>query len=872
MDAERFRAVEGLFLAALERAPGERADFLNAACGADASLRAEVERLLEGDARAAEGIESFELLASRADTLVGRRLGPWRVLERLAEGGMGVVYRAERADGLFERRVAVKVLRFDVVTGEALARFEQERRLLARLQHPHIAQLLDGGRSEQGTPYLVMELIDGLPIDRWCDVRALPVEQRLRLFAAVCRAVHFAHQNLVVHRDLKPSNVLVDAHGAPKLLDFGIARLLEQDERASTRTIVRRLTPQYASPEQLQGLPLTTATDVYSLGVMLFELLTGRGPWQREAGSPADWERMVARELPARPSTAVLAPGRSAGEDTRALAALRDSTPRRLQRRLRGDLDRIVLMALRKEPERRYASAEQLAEDLERYLAGLPVRARRDTLGYRARRFAARNRAALGAAAAVLVALLAGLVASLRAAERARAQAEHARIEADSFGLVARLMGDTLLRGAGDEAGRALAAESFRGYALQVRRQHAQDPHLRANLIDALGQAFAQLELHGEALELLLEARDVRLATFGEHSLEHALSLGSLGQLAHRAGRYAEAAGHFERALELHRELEGDVHTDVALAANDLAVALHKLGRLDEAQALHEEALALRRGAGGGADSLQTAESLHNLALVLLERRENERARELVEAALELRERILGPEHPLALQTRGVLAGVHWRLGRADDARRELRAAAQGYAALGAAGREGRIVNLGNLAALELQAGDLSAAAELADETLALALEHFGPEHPRTATARSRVAGLQLERGEQAAARAEWSEVLRVQRAAFPADHPLLAHALLQIANAWLAEQHSEEAAAALAEAETILRAPDRPESPELAALELSLGVCAQLEERTDAARAHFQGALELYERLEGAQSPGAARARDLLASLPGAR
>ncbi|HVS18191.1 MAG TPA: serine/threonine-protein kinase, partial [Planctomycetota bacterium] len=800
MDAERFSRLERLFQAALEL-PTERLDeYLARACGTDAELRRDVERLLAADTRAQSDIESFDLLASRADTLVGRRLGPWRILERIAEGGMGVVYRAERADGLFERQVAVKLLRFDVATGEALQRFEQERRTLARLEHPNIALLLDGGRSEAGTPYLVMELVDGLAIDRWCDERELPIDERLRLFAAVCRAVHFAHQNLVVHRDLKPSNVMVDQRGAPKLLDFGIARLLQDSENDATRTIARALTPRYASPEQLQGLPLTTATDVYSLGVVLYELLTGRGPWQREGRSAADWENMVSREQPTRPSTAVLPADRAAREETAAIAARRDTTPVRLKRRLRGDLDRIVLMALRKEPERRYASAEQFAEDLERYLANLPVRARRDTLGYRALRFSRRNRTAIGAAAAVLVALLIGLIASLRAAERARVEeararrtAEHARIEAESFSLIARLMGDTLLRGAQDGSSRAALADELRRYAAQVRVQHADHPHLRANLLDALGQSFAQLERFDEARALLLEARDVRLATFGERTMEHALSLGSLGQLEHRSGHYAEAAEHLALALALHRERVGEVHSDVALAANDLAASLHKLGRFDEAQVLHEEALDLRRAAG--ADStLVVAESLHNLALVLLDRRENERARELVEEALAIRSRILGSAHALTLQTVGVLGGVAWRLGDQQAAERHLRAAVDGYRELGAGGSEGLGVQLGNLAALQLQRGDLDAAALSAGEALEVLLALFGPDHPRSATARTRVAGLHQQRGERAAAREAWREVLRVQRATYPAEHPLIASTLNQLANACLEDGLAEEA------------------------------------------------------------------------------
>lgn len=872
MEAERFRLVERLFHAALELPAALRAPFLRERCGEDAELRESVDNLLAGDERAAAELEEFAPFPPRADAFLGRRLGPWRIVERIAEGGMGVVYRAERDDGLFEREVAIKLLRVDVATEDALRRFDQERRLLARLEHPHIAGLLDGGRTELGTPYLVMELVDGLSIDRWCDERALSVDARLRLFVDACRAVHYAHQNLVVHRDLKPSNVMVDRRGDVKLLDFGIARLQDDSDLDATRTVAARLTPQYASPEQLQGLPLTTATDVYSLGVLLYELLTGRRPWDDQSASPS-WRRAPGRGEPRRPSTAVSGVEGPAVQ----LAARRGTSPAHLRRHLRGDLDRIVLMALREEPERRYASAEQFAEDVERFLQQLPVRAQRDTLGYRAQRFARRNRAALAAAGAVLLALLLGLVVSLREAERARVAraraertAEHARIEADSFRLIAQWMGDSLLRTAESEPQRDWLAQALGRYAEQVRRQHDDHPHLRANLLDAIGNAFLQLDLFERAEELLTEARDVRLATFGGRTMEHALSLGSLGLLEHRRGRPEAAALHFASALELHRELGGDVHTDVALAANDLAVALRALGRLDEARALHEEALELRRAAAEE-PTLLVAESLNNLAVVLLDQFDAEHARGLVEEALEIRRRILGREHELSLQTLGVFAGVEWRLGHFDASAQALRDAVEGYRRLGAAGSEGLAVNLGNLAALELQVGELEQARAHALESLGLMLGLLGPEHPRTATARSRVAALHLESGDLGDARAAWAEVLRVQRAAFPADHPRLVHTLTQLANVLLQDDVAAEAEPLLEEASRILARSGDPAGREAASLELSLGLCARQQGRTHEARRHLERARALFAALDGDGAEGVVRARDLLASLPDA-
>src|SRR5690606_22156084 len=290
MNAERFRRIEDVFHRVLGYPADERSARLAEACGADAELRRAVERLLAADDRAGDLAPGLGFPDPAAgDPLVGATLGRWRIDAKLAEGGMGVVYRAARADGVFDQLAAVKVLRGGAIARDAARRFDKERRLLARLEHPNIARVLDGGTTETGTPYLVMELIDGVAIDRYCDAERLSVEDRLGLFVSVCRAAQFAHRNLVLHRDLKPSNVLVDHHGQPKLLDFGIARLLGQDDLQVTQTAARLLTPEYASPEQLRGESLTTASDVYSLGVLLYELLCGRRPHDAAGRSPGEW-------------------------------------------------------------------------------------------------------------------------------------------------------------------------------------------------------------------------------------------------------------------------------------------------------------------------------------------------------------------------------------------------------------------------------------------------------------------------------------------------------------------------------------------------------------------------------------------------------
>ncbi|HYA24430.1 MAG TPA: protein kinase [Terriglobales bacterium] len=440
MIPKRWQQVKNVLQEAIELPFERRKAFLDGACNGDSALRAEVESLLlqEGE-KTEEFLRSpLQGLAQRLQQLsaswVGRRIGPYKIIEIIGEGGMGSVYRAARADDQYQKQVAIKLVRLGLGTPSALARFRTERQILANLEHPNIARLLDGGATEDGLPYVVMELVEGLAIDEYCNAHRLSLAERLRMFRTVCQAVQYAHQHLVVHRDLKPANILVTADGTPKLLDFGIAKILDDESlpggAEATISVLRMLTPEYASPEQVRGETVTTASDVYSLGVILFLLLTGRHPYSFDSRAADAIVHAVCDTEPPKPSTAVRRMQASpiSGKPTpnNQIAADGESAVK-LGKQLRGDLDNMVLMALRKDPQRRYASAEQLAEDLRRHLASLPVTARKDTAGYRASKFVGRHRVGVTAAAAVLLTLLAGLVITLREAQIARQQTEIAR-------------------------------------------------------------------------------------------------------------------------------------------------------------------------------------------------------------------------------------------------------------------------------------------------------------------------------------------------------------------------------------------------------------------------------------------------------------
>ncbi|MGN6182461.1 MAG: protein kinase domain-containing protein [Thermoanaerobaculia bacterium] len=415
----RLRLVQELFLRVADLPREERVAVLDSACANDPALRDEVESLLEHDARDSTfisdvvGAGTAAITTAMEERWIGRRVGAWRITGVLGRGGMGAVFAAERDDGAFHQRAALKLIRAHLDTDHIRRRFVEERQILAHLNHPHIARLLDGGESADGVPFLVMEAVEGIPITEYCDRKNASLAERLRLFTTVCHAVHFAHTQLVVHRDLKPSNILVDGEGNVKLLDFGIAKLLGPGASTLlTRDGELALTPDYASPEQVRGEPVATSTDIYSLGAVLFELLTGATAHAFSSYTLPEYIRVICETDTPLPSV---------------------KAPARLARTLRGDLDNIVMTAMRKDPSRRYASVEQFAEDIERFLSGRPVLARGDAWSYRASKFIRRNRAAVAAAMLVALSLIAGIVGTVWQARRAERRFEQVRGLANTF-------------------------------------------------------------------------------------------------------------------------------------------------------------------------------------------------------------------------------------------------------------------------------------------------------------------------------------------------------------------------------------------------------------------------------------------------------
>ena len=454
---ERWHQISEIFADCLEHDEGDARDaFLRQACADDATLLRQVRALIATEANAQAVLQPTQIAqgmaaatanaADDAEQWLGRRLGAYQIVSVIARGGMGLVFKSLRADREFNKEVAIKLVRDADRNNQLIERFKAERQILASLDHPNIARLIDGGSSEAGWPFLVMEYVDGVPITEFATRKQLNIAARLDLFRKACAAVHFAHQRLVVHRDLKPSNILVTQAGELKLLDFGIAKILEVvPQHGSSAPTLLAMTPAYASPEQVKGETITTASDVYSLGVVLYELLTGHSPYKSKQTQPLALAREICETDPERPSTVV---GRTEAAGTDSAMPLLDPTSlKRLQRGLRGDLDNIVLMALRKDPARRYASAEQLSEDVRRYLENLPVSARTDTFAYRASKFVARNRWAVGFAVLAIGGLIGGAIVALHQASVARdaqAKAESESVRAQqNFDIARKFSRDT---------------------------------------------------------------------------------------------------------------------------------------------------------------------------------------------------------------------------------------------------------------------------------------------------------------------------------------------------------------------------------------------------------------------------------------------
>ncbi|MGO9933429.1 MAG: protein kinase domain-containing protein [Steroidobacteraceae bacterium] len=774
----RWQQIQDLFDQLADVGVAERAAHLERSCGEDAELRLSVASLLDFDRRREDpllnaiGAAAESLLEDHRDRLIGTRVGPYRVVSILGHGGMSTVYRGERDDSQYRQTVAIKVLQHAALHPRLRSRLHSERHILATLDHSSIARLIDSGDLEDGTPYLVMEHVDGESIDAYCDSRTLFIRERIELFIAVCAAVHYAHRNLVVHRDIKASNIFVTHDGTPKLLDFGIAKLLAPETLSHTLPVTRLqeriLTPENAAPEQVLGRPITTATDIYALGVLLYQLLTGRSPYRLLSYSQLQLERAICMDDPVRPSQMVVSRLKGENEADRSrISDRRGLSPQRLRARLSGDLDAIVAMAMRKEPDRRYPSVEAFADDLQRHLLGQPVRARQGDWRYNSAKFLRRNLFAVLGAAAVFVGLVViagmtlwqnhriGLARDATAQERDRAQQVSAFLvdvfsQADPF----------------NAQGREVTAKDLldRG-AEKITGNTNLQPEVRAQLLESIGLAYRRQGLNERAIPL------------------------------------------FEQAVAIRREERPLNKGVLAVALADLARTLADAGHLVSAEGYMQQAIALSQN--NDAPSIATADILVQYGHFLLNvKSDPELAKKQFTDALVIYRGDPGDQHLAIASTLSALASAAIWSGDYMLSEQYQREALNIFRATVSRNHPDHAVALASLGYILTERGKYAEAEQTLNEALEIERSVFGADNQRIASIEADLGALYQREGDPVRAMASTQDALRITTSRLGGGHYLTGYYLdsiadlyLQINNLDAAENHARQALAVYAQA-----------------------------------------------------------------------
>jgi serine/threonine protein kinase/tetratricopeptide (TPR) repeat protein len=814
--------------------PDQRLQFVREACQSDEGLFADAITRMSGFAADyEEGADSSgdEAQAQREE-LVGQVIGPYRLVRSLGSGGMGEVFLADRADAQFHQQVAIKLVRQGLLSRHVRGRLRLERQILATLNHPNIARLLDGGTLEDGTPYIVMEYVDGEPIDSYCDRCNLTIEKRLELFLTICSAVHRAHQNLIVHRDLKPSNILVANDGTVKLLDFGIAKLLDSRQMMHTMAVThadyRLMTPDHASPEQVRGDPITTASDIYVLGVLLYELLTGFRPFAVKGTSFAALEQAICEKEPVLPSSAIASsPMLSVAEQA---ARQRSTTVSKLARALRGDLDNIISMAMRKEPERRYSSVEQFAADIQRYLTGMPVIARADSWTYRADKFIRRHAVSV-AASLVFVLVLIGFAATtyvqakrieeerdLAAMQRARAEAASERSAAVTSFLIGLFQQSDPSEARGNQV---TAREILDKGASRIGMELQDQPELHAAMLNTIGRVYFSLGLSAEALPMIERGLQVRRARGDPISI--ADSLLSLDEVLLERGEVARAEAAAREALEIYRRDKGTASLEVGDSLCHLGIIQQRKGDLALAESSLQKCLEIYRQNLDEDDAKLTL-PLDNLARVLSLRKNYDSAEQLYRAAVEI-----------VLRTRGDNSPEHARL-------------------------------LNNLATTLHGKGDLQAAEKMFTQALELQKRVNGPSHWETIDVMSNLARLFRDQGKYDEAHAMYEDVLQKDKEVRGSRHRMVGLDLHRLANLAMTRGHFSEAERLYRDALEIYKETLPHDDPYSAYALMELGRVLIYAGRASEAQTLLERAIAATESVYGKQSYEHALARATIA------
>jgi tetratricopeptide (TPR) repeat protein len=780
---ERWRQLQDLFERALCLDPSQREQFLHQQCADDNVLRDQVVSLLRASSSDDEEFErgyerSIGNLLRESGLPSGTRIGRYRIQRLLGRGGMGAVYLAERADEQYQQTVALKLVELGILHSDIGDRFLGERQILARLNHPNIARLFDGGRTDDGLPYFVMEYVAGVPIDRYCQEHELQTRDRLRLMKEVCAAVQYAHQNLIIHRDLKPSNILVGEDGRPKLLDFGIAKLLEPETpgAALTRLRERVMTPEHASPEQIRGEPTATVSDVYSLGVLLYQLLTGEHPYTSPTQTLRELERRVCEEDPQTPSARVRQSPRTQGS----------TGGHDLARELAGDLDTIVLKAMQRDPVRRYHSAAALARDIQNYLDGMPLEARPDTFSYRAGKFLRRHKwAAVGTAASL--ALIVGLTTFYT--RRLATERDHAQIEATKAKQVADLLAGIFRRANpwGAQGKQISAVEVLDRGARDIEVQLHDQPVLLAELLFNIGKSYHNLADFERADRTFARVLELESAAGLNDTVEHARTLYEIANTRRSEGQYREAEVDYKEALQLQRRLFPGPNEETSATLSHLGTLYYDTLRWQEALPLQREALDMAIAADGR-ESEQTADCMNNLALTLQGVGQFPQAERMFREMMQIQRRVMPPLHPDVLGDKFNLALLLYAVGHYSAAETLMRELVPQRRAVLGKDHPSVGYTLNGLASVLTSLGKFDEAEQLLNEAGVILRNKLPPNHFRIGNVERDLGRLATARGDYARAEPHFQTAVDIYSKALGDTnltlyrvHSLMAAALLDM-------------------------------------------------------------------------------------------
>jgi serine/threonine-protein kinase len=811
----------------------DRLPYIKKICGSDISLLAQVSEHLRHSSPQwwEHSIEShaFELNSAPLERH-GESIGRYRVIRTLGQGGMGEVVLAERDDQQYRQQVAIKLVKRGALSRNVQGRLKAERQILATLDHPNIARLLDGGTTPDSTPYIVMEYIEGEAIDAYCDKRKLNIEARLQLFRIVCSAVHCAHQNLIVHRDLKPSNILVTADGVPKLLDFGIAKLLDDHQLMHTMAVtqmdMRVMTPEHASPEQIRGEPITTASDTYALGVLLYELLTGHKPYKLTTSRLSEIEDVICEQQPLRLDDSLASRNPNSNDEIAKLCDSRSTTAAKLRRELTGDLSNIVMTALRKEPERRYPSVEQMSADIGRYLTHMPVTASKDNLRYRARKFARRHRVAVASSALAIVGLtIFAITTTLQSRRIAREQARVAQVS--SF-LIDMFEQADPTRSRGKEM---TVREMLDIGSRRIGTQLAEQPDTRAHLQTTIGKVYAGLGLYDEAESLLRESIAARTALYGPRSPENAISMQSLGYVLVLKKDFVHAEPLLNEALAINRSAFGDRSFSLTAGLRSLAELRQEQQQLASAEQILRDSLQILEESKAKADAVQrpaidaeTAATLNRLATVLQQKGDNSAAESMYRRALSVSESSLGRDHPTIAFIKVNLAYVIQLQGRLPEAQTLYSESLNLYRKVLGPEHPETLIAMSNYGMFLDRVGDLDAAESTLREVLALRRKVLGDRHRDVGYDHVDLGLVLYNKNRYAEAEAEFRSALDIFEESLPTNHPFKGAAHRSLGLTLLELGRNQEAEREVKRAVEIYSAILPPGNPQIAIAKGALG------------------------------------------------